>query len=714
MSCSRLRKGLFLCFWVLLSAGCASPNKNAADIPAGETRKKMAILGFSNIGAANSMRREFQSWDDYFVSRFSRIPSVELMERESLVKVMREQKLHLGGITDQRTAINVGQLSGADYILVGSYRKDADNIRVYSKLIHAGSGMVVLSKSTETTVQALDLARVALADEITGEFKNAIIRFNTKLLRITAQKGPTGVDLMVRADDSAARGDYNEGIGFLKASVAQSPSAEAYYRLGKLYKAVNELDNAVIAFEQAAGLYEAGGKKVKYGHTFIQLGLVLQDQGKYASARTYFNKAMAIANDLGDNAIRVWALGNIGTTYLLEGELSKAEKYLLAAKKTCGKLNSPDTEAAVNGNLGKLYRTWGDYDKAIAISLESLETFKRLGDRNNAEIADINLGENYNCKGEHEEALKYYLEGILSAEKASGINRNLGILEWQAGSTYLELGRKKEAIEYLMKGVGDLEKAEDWGNLAKAVWQAIALLWESGSPSEALAYYEKGVKAIEKTGLKNIFARDAYYLGAKLYLKAGNLEKATDFLERTVGLDELNDFPNLSADKKFLQNTREYGLRGGISVKNEDFSSLFKPRVAIMDIPVSGSGNIRSILESYSDKLLVELVKNRDIVLVERKQLHTVMREIGYGQSGLFDANMAARMEKILGANILIMGKSHAENDRAEINVRVVDVGSGKVLGGVLETDVRADNFQEKMTLAGDKILKILRFGSAY
>lgn len=714
MSRSRFLKSFFLCFGVLLLAGCSSPNRTATDIEVGETRKKVAILGFFNIGAGNSMRREFQSWSDYFVSRFSRVPSVELMERELLGKVMQEQKLQLSGITDQRTAISVGQLTGADYILLGSYKKDSANVRVYSKLIHSGSGMVVLSKSTETTVQNLSLARVALADEITGEFKNAIIKFNAKLLRISAQKGSAGVDMIVKANDSAAHGEHNEGINLLKASVAHSPSAEAYYRLGKLYKAVNELDNAVIAFEQAAGLYEAGGKKIKYGHTFIEIGSVLLDQGKYALARKYFNRAMDIANELGDNTIRVWAHGNIGGAYLQENELGKAEEHLVAAKKICARLNIPDTAAAVNANLGKLYRARGDYDKAIAISLASLKTFKSLGDQNNAEIADIDLGEDYNRKGEHDEALKYYLEGILSAEKTSGISRNLGILEWQAGATYLALGRKREAIGCLMRGVKDLEKAEDWNNLARAVWQVIALLWESGSPAEAVSYYEKGIKAIEKIGLKSVLARDAYYLGAKLYLKTGDLAKAIDFLERTIGLDELNNFQDLSADKELLRNTREYGLQGEIAVKKEDFSSLFKPRVAILDIPVSGSGNMAPLLRSYSDKLLVELVKSKDIVLVERKQMNAVMREIKYAQSGLFDANTLARIEKILGANILIMGKSHAENERAEINVRVVDVGSGKVLGGVFETDVRAENLSEKIALNGDKILKVLRFSSIY
>jgi len=710
MSPLRLQKSLFLCCGVFLLAGCAAPNKNRTGLPFGETRKKVAILGFSNIGTGNLMQREFQSWNDYFISRFSRIPTVELIERELLEKVMQEQKLHLSGITDQRTAISVGQLSGADYILIGSYKKESDNVRVYSKLIHSGSGMVVLAKSTEAAVQNLDLARIALADEITGEFKNAIIKFNTKLLRISAQKENAGVDLLVKANDSSAQGDYNEGIGLLKASVAHSPSAEAYYRLGKLYEAVNALDNAVIAFEQAASLYEAGGEKTKYGHTFIELGIVLQYQGKYALARTYFNKAMDIADDLGDNTIRVWAQGNIGAAYIQENEFNKAEKHLTAAKKICDKLNIPDITAAVNGNLGKLYLARGDYDKAIAIGLESLKTFQSLGDHDNAEITDINLGEAYNCKGEHEAALKYLLEGSLSAGKTSGISRNLGRLEWQAGATYLALGRKTEAVDYLTKGVRDLEKAEDWSNLARAVWQTIALLWESGSSAEAVAYYEKGIEAIQKTGLKSVLARDAYYLGARLYLETGNLAKATDFLERTIGLDELNNFPDLAADKELLHNTRKYGLRSGISVKNEDFSSLFKPRIAIMNIPVSGNGNMNPLLESYSDKLLAELIKSKDIVLVERKQLDAVMREIKHGQSGLFDVDMGVRMEKILGASILIMGNSHTENDKAEINVRVVEVETGKVLGWVLETDVRADNLREKITLDGDKILKILRF----
>jgi hypothetical protein len=144
----------------------------------------------------------------------------------------------------------------------------------------------------------------------------------------------------------------------------------------------------------------------------------------------------------------------------------------------------------------------------------------------------------------------------------------------------------------------------------------------------------------------------------------------------------------------------------------EDLATLFRPRIAILDIPVTGRGHITPSLTALSDKLGAELLNHRDVVVVERTRLAPILAELKYGQSGAIDPGTAAKVGKLLGASILVVGASHAMGSKAEITVRVIEVSTGKVLGGILERDVSGDNLAGKTRGVAARILEILRFNS--
>ncbi len=673
-----------------------------------ESVLKVAVLGFKGMGGEAGLSDEFLNWEGYFTSVLSGVPGVGLVERARLEKIFHEQKLQAGGAVAPRAAVNIGRLSGADYVFSGNYRAEKGRVRIYAKLMDSTSGMIVLAKSTETAVQDLGQARADLSAGLAADFIGAVFKFNKKMQRASAGKRRADVDLISRSYDAYARRDYHEGIRLLKASVGANPSAEGYDGLGEMYGKVGGLENSQQAYGKAADLYLAAGNKRDAANSLLKMGVALRERRKFQAARDVMSRALDIGLQIKDKTIEAGAHGNIGGVYLLENDLENAETHLSAAEKIAKRLGLPDLAASVNSNLGMVYRNRGEYEKAIPIALNSLAVFKTELNRKNVLTGYLALGDIYNYLGDHETALKYLLEGITYSLREPERDATEGRLQWKAGSTYRALGKIQNASRCLSKGVEYLENKEDWRGLASAAWETADLLWKNERYSAAAAYQDKSIKAVERMGLKDLEARDIYLVGAFVSANADMTEKAADLMERAIGLDELNGYPELAKHMELLKEISNGSRRFNYG----DFSALFKPRLAIMDMPVSGNGPLASSLRTLPDKLIIELHGSPDLVLVEREKLGTVLKEAVFGASGHVDPDAAAAFGKLLGANSMVVGNSFVAGDTAEIAVQVIDVESGRILGGIIQKDVRIENLEGAVKLLGAKVLRIMKFSS--
>jgi TolB-like protein len=71
----------------------------------------------------------------------------KVLERGALQKVLEEQQLSMSGVADEQTAVRVGRLVGAKFIMVGSISKLGDNYILNSRLVDVESGEAVQGKS---------------------------------------------------------------------------------------------------------------------------------------------------------------------------------------------------------------------------------------------------------------------------------------------------------------------------------------------------------------------------------------------------------------------------------------------------------------------------------------------------------------------------------------------------------------------------------------
>ncbi|MFI5363524.1 MAG: FlgO family outer membrane protein [Elusimicrobiota bacterium] len=115
-----------------------------------------------------------------------------------------------------------------------------------------------------------------------------------------------------------------------------------------------------------------------------------------------------------------------------------------------------------------------------------------------------------------------------------------------------------------------------------------------------------------------------------------------------------------------------------------------RSRVAILPFQVIGGRGTTSG-RIVSERLVGPLMSGGDVEVVERSMLETVMREQQLQFSGAVDARSVKELGKILNVDAVITGTVIAlKNDRVEVNARLIDAESAKVLFAA-ETKVEKD-----------------------
>lgn len=103
--------------------------------------------------------------------------------------------------------------------------------------------------------------------------------------------------------------------------------------------------------------------------------------------------------------------------------------------------------------------------------------------------------------------------------------------------------------------------------------------------------------------------------------------------------------------------------------------------VAVVDFNNdTGSEAYDNLKRGISESLMTKLARRPELTLVERGQLSKAIQELGFSQSVYASGTEAKAIGQMTGASYLITGNVVKAGDRFEINVRMLDVETAKVL----------------------------------
>jgi len=95
--------------------------------------------------------------------------------------------------------------------------------------------------------------------------------------------------------------------------------------------------------------------------------------------------------------------------------------------------------------------------------------------------------------------------------------------------------------------------------------------------------------------------------------------------------------------------------------------------------------------ELFSDQIISALSKKGTYRIVERKKLLLALNELNVGSTGLASESSRLRLGRIVGARWMIFGGYFATPDQMRVDLRMVEVETGKVKKAVQKTTASQD-----------------------
>lgn len=131
-------------FAMLAALAVAVPSLVAAQ---GGSKPTVAVLYFNNsaIGAAHEELQPLSKGiADMLIGELAANPGLRVVERDQIEKVLQEQKLSTDGKVDGETAVKVGKLVGAHYMVTGGFVTDrSGRMRFTARVFNTETSLII-------------------------------------------------------------------------------------------------------------------------------------------------------------------------------------------------------------------------------------------------------------------------------------------------------------------------------------------------------------------------------------------------------------------------------------------------------------------------------------------------------------------------------------------------------------------------------------------
>ena len=235
--------------------------------------------------------------------------------------------------------------------------------------------------------------------------------------------------------------------------------------------------------------------------------IIYQDNGEYKIAMEYYEKALAIhENVLGaDNPNTAAVYNNIACVYQGLGNYNKALEYCEKALTICENVlgtEHPDT-ATAHHNIAGIYQDMHEYDNAlksynIAIAINEAV----LGaDHPNKATTYNSIASLYQAMKQYDNAMDYYRKALTIREKVLGTDHHDTATTYNnMAIVYNSTGEYDKAMEYYEKALAIREKVlgTDHPDTAITYSNIASVYRDIGNYDKALEYYDKALAIREK------------------------------------------------------------------------------------------------------------------------------------------------------------------------------------------------------------------------
>lgn len=233
--------------------------------------------------------------------------------------------------------------------------------------------------------------------------------------------------------------------------------------------------------------------------TLNRTGSAYMDLGDTRVALDFYEKALALRNEIGDKPGQWRTLNSIGLLHAHTGERQRALECLAKAHEITVEIKDRYAQAVVLSNLGIFYAESGESRRALWCHRKSLLLHRRQGDTQGEATSLNNIGLVHHSLGNNEKALPLFQDALSLWHRLKN-NRGEAATLSNIGLVLLNLGDYKKALACSKRSLA-IARTIHYVDQQGIALNNIGLAHSSlGSHKKALAFYEQALAIHRQTG----------------------------------------------------------------------------------------------------------------------------------------------------------------------------------------------------------------------
>lgn len=222
----------------------AASNAPATGTAALPSRLVVSVLYFEDRTRTPELRWLRKGLADMLTTDLSRAPGVQVVLRERLETILREQALQAGGRIEDRTAVRIGHLAGATVILAGSVTRVGDLLRLDAQLLDVERGTVIGATTIEGGTGEVLVLQKQLSAHVLALLAPDLRPDSVERSLLSQTRAPTSSSeaaaALYEGVDAADRGDVASALAKFEAALGKDPRyAEAQGRYERALRTVD-------------------------------------------------------------------------------------------------------------------------------------------------------------------------------------------------------------------------------------------------------------------------------------------------------------------------------------------------------------------------------------------------------------------------------------------------------------------------------------------
>lgn len=283
--------------------------------------------------------------------------------------------------------------------------------------------------------------------------------------------------------------------------------------------------------------------------TLHNLGVGYYEKGNYNEAVQSYNRAIALAERLGDNAYNARIRSNLAMPYLALGAHDEALENLSTALDIAQKNHLTNTIAHITHNIGMVYHYQSKHDQAIAFYEKSQKLYESNGDTTRSTFILGNIAHLYLKEKDFQKARTLYLQSLALAEKLDN-KKAIGNALQSLGAFFMEQDDPKTARSYFLRAKETLESTGEQTEYLRLLDNLATCYLKLGDTDTAYSYATQSYELATRQQQFYYIQTSAHRL-SDMYEKSGDYRKALDYFKKA----------NLASDSVQSQQNKEALVR---------------------------------------------------------------------------------------------------------------------------------------------------------